>query len=1620
MADYPLGRPDRVRVISDPDPNAPIIDLPLDPVERDLLLRDVEQRSRSNPLAPPADMPGDPWVVPAGLWRQAAADSIRRSGAALAVRNDGADLAFNYRAQGALEGAVGQFDVPLNPRALVAARRAYDYDLASANMMVERTITQMGRDASRANGGVALPDVLTSVRMGAAVAVAGQLSLSIVTPGMEHVAGVLGWVGKGLSAAFDGRRFVKHFTTQAWLWADALADGGLRYGDDPERVSRDYDALYEQAPRPVQLLIDELSPGAIVMGVAGGGLARLVGGLTVPGARAAAWALRPMSEGFTALLRQAAFGVGLRLGYEETDGLYMPVRIAAGVGAAILAGNPEAVLHPSAKYMQGVWRALVEKPELAAPRTGGTVLSSALFPGVTPENAVAAARALAPTGPRVVGSGLGAVYGFVSGDELETRLERAAFYGALGYGATAYATRGGLRRPLQPPDVLPMHFPPGAQAVRAVGSAARNPVERFGMQHAEEYAADLADQLSKPGSEGLAGEIVPAVDVVVPEAIAHALQQSRNAIREDGQVAEQLLDMLPGGSAVHNVFNPSGKLTLAVRQAYWAAGSVMNTLRMRLMPSRLTYQEQMLQRFGGLDDAPNVRYIGSETGTRPLTVLDPATGKGRVMQVPDAEHPLRGKLVDIAENPTMYDLMPDDRALLAQVDTRNTEALSVARTQYGVQAGEYPVTGVMHLPIIDKKGLPGIEIKQESDALIAGRFSPRRFETITERMADPVAGLGFEPVTDMRYLLEALDESKINAAGGSAMRWGIGGQVENTGGLRYIEQWGVYVTDETAASFQHLTGGQPGAAEDALTNVLNSWRQLRLSADSSPLTIQGALSAAADPVGTARALVSAFARGDLADMLSSRSLADDWARDPDSWIRFASNVGIQTRLGTPEEFRAGVTEKLPLIGGKIKGMNDSLFNLNVRAMKRMYDQQIALLVREGTGLDVAEAAAADTVTRIIPFMAARKLGLNAARQRWENALPTSASFIRQTLAFTTEAATGYIKLGALAVDKVTPGTIGQWARLSARERLAVQVFTQMQGTMLGLSVASSIATADERHLTVAEAAQRAVDPRGGDFMRLWFSNTFSVPLGGPHRGLARAVARTLSPSTWDSATGPAGGLIDYAEGRLSPGLSVLGDVAANADFLGQRIFNGNFAENIASGLLYLGEQVLPLSIGEGVEARRRGLPFVDGIESALSNFTGASGQELSRFERVETARRGGAMTLLRDATDASLIAAGMVPAQVEAARGVRTLAQLKERIGTTAATRLAEINSPEFSGSYADYSADVLRRAASGDRGAQALAVGITLQRNLAETAKLARLGVAGVTPDKEQYRLARRDVIAVSVGANEQYKDVFDEYRKSTNEIDKLAAKWYDLRDRARRPDGTVDFKLLGDLGDQFYAALPGNLAELVRENVEGPPRGANPLEVELRQVRRNLEDTGFFRMTDEVWTYMRDRDPRAAPFEDRQAYLDATTLDFEARNKERGFPEGVAQAYAKTQAASTSIMERYDTELEKRRLRWVPDHADLADQASAWGYAPDSEAFSKAVRRALDEQIPAPPGSGRGARSVPVPEADPVALWEQGLSYGEVAQRTGSTPGAVEQALRRHYGGSPTVARDALEVKP
>lgn len=357
---------------------------------------------------------------------------------------------------------------------------------------------------------------------------------------------------------------------------------------------------------------------------------------------------------------------------------------------------------------------------------------------------------------------------------------------------------------------------------------------------------------------------------------------------------------------------------------------------------------------------------------------------------------------------------------------------------------------------------------------------------------------------------------------------------------------------------------------DSFLSAIDEVRLTAFGADTSPLTIQGGLGLAVDPITGAKSLP-----GVVGVLFNEGALTKVAQEEADMVRRFTVATGKPFGQVGQEFVQAnrGV-ERVP----GLRILNQRMMNAVEYIRYQQWKSNVNLLKKLNPGISdaVADAEAANFLSKVVPALNPTERGVSPLQARLERAPVISTSFIGGPATFLKDAASGLAKLGAST--QISPAA--RWQSLSGREQLAVLRGMELTATISTLTVGSYIASG----YSPEEAVKMALDPKSPRFMTLAFGKNFYVPIGGPIRSFARGVA----PQEKDGVYIPFAGLPQWVRGKATPPLSRSVELARNKDYQGRKIYTGDFPENVLRGLWYGAEGVLPLSAGEVSEAGRTG------------------------------------------------------------------------------------------------------------------------------------------------------------------------------------------------------------------------------------------------------------------------------------------------------------------------------------------------------------------------------------------------------------------------------------------------
>ena len=287
-----------------------------------------------------------------------------------------------------------------------------------------------------------------------------------------------------------------------------------------------------------------------------------------------------------------------------------------------------------------------------------------------------------------------------------------------------------------------------------LNKAQRLRTARASVRRAEQSLFDAQTPGMRPVAGGMDLEVVP------PE-IERILRQTEEVVRQDepGKFT-RLGQRMPGLKQLMEFERPGLKMDLDTRRsvliAHVAEGQARSDVATRAMSSRAPIQQELTAAFG-------------EDAMRGGKVDVPFLGTPE-----EAASPITGTVKDIADNPHLYTLSPEQTEALNHFDGRNIELLEHIVQGYEAKIGQYPAKpGGAYLPNLRSSEDLLESMSNESAAIAKGGMGHRFYESARDRMtADP----GFSPELNVVKLMDAMDMGKARAAGGLTFREAVGGK----------------------------------------------------------------------------------------------------------------------------------------------------------------------------------------------------------------------------------------------------------------------------------------------------------------------------------------------------------------------------------------------------------------------------------------------------------------------------------------------------------------------------------------------------------------------------------------------------------------------------------------------------------------------------------------------------------------------------------------------------------------------------------------------------------------------------------------------------------------------------
>lgn len=397
-------------------------------------------------------------------------------------------------------------------------------------------------------------------------------------------------------------------------------------------------------------------------------------------------------------------------------------------------------------------------------------------------------------------------------------------------------------------------------------------------------------------------------------------------------------------------------------------------------------------------------------------------------------------------------------------------------------------------------------------------------------------------------------------------------------------------------------------SSNSFIKFIDSVRMGVLSLDASPFFgVQAPMMWIADPLGATKQWVAgagkAISTRDLLSPFKAETLARDVQANLQSAMDFSFHTGVPMGIGSPGEFGIGYFSKIPKLGPKLTRFNEGMFTAVTRGMWDNWTRMSEGLVKDGVSEQAAKAIAGDITTKIVPVLNSARLGQSQARAAALRAAFISVSFIQRPAEMTLNAATGIFKIGT-----------GNISSLTATEKTAVKVALRAQATVTALSVTSAVLSARSRGKDELDAVRDVLNPNSARFMSI-VVGTHYIPLGGPYRGLIKAMApRKVLNSP---VPVPFGGVGNYLLNRVTPAVSTQLRLLRDRDYFGRPILQGEFAERIGRFAAYELQGVVPISAQRAIEGGLSGeTPGVIAQEAGVQ----VAGVNLGSYDAVREVR----------------------------------------------------------------------------------------------------------------------------------------------------------------------------------------------------------------------------------------------------------------------------------------------------------------------------------------------------------------------------------------------------------------
>lgn len=511
------------------------------------------------------------------------------------------------------------------------------------------------------------------------------------------------------------------------------------------------------------------------------------------------------------------------------------------------------------------------------------------------------------------------------------------------------------------------------------------------------------------------------------------------------------------------------------------------------------------------------------------------------------------------------------------------------------------------------KQMTGLRLKLERLRGTAGRLNERTGRAIDDFLEAPDGSLGdladSLDVVVTRGARKGMDVKAINAEVKSVRQdlrklrpgWkaaGTGDYVWNDKTFRF------HMPEEAEAVNKILLTKLP--IGDGLLQAIDEVRLFAFAADVSPLTIQGLLGFLSDPITGASSL-----KGIMKALLSPEELVRVTEREPELVKRFTLATGrpFGELGGEFVQAKRGI-ERLP--GGR--QLNDRLMSAVELLRYNQWKVDTDRVMKWGNvSQEVADAEAANALSKVIPALSAPERGISKLQSRVERMPVISTSFIGGPATLIKDATSGLAKLTASRA--LSPAD--RWAQLAGREQLAIFHLVSIAGTISTAAVGTHILSG----WSPEEAVKATLDPTSPRFLSLALGKQRRIPLGGP----LRSVIRAFLPQKVGEVDGipiyaPFTGVGQWLQNKVTPALSAPYDLARDKDYFGGKIAEGSFPENLLRMVWYAANSAMPLVAAEPSEALRTGEAEITDVgllaERGAAQFAGIDLRETSRWENL--------------------------------------------------------------------------------------------------------------------------------------------------------------------------------------------------------------------------------------------------------------------------------------------------------------------------------------------------------------------------------------------------------------------